>query len=106
MYLTAVADDRTCTWLKMAGVKETYPVDDPSNASEPIKNLMKRFDVAIVIITPEIARANTRLVQEALSKKEVFPIVLELPIGEEEESGSELQALISSALGVEFKLES
>lgn len=105
MYLTAVADDRTCTWLKMAGVKETYPISEPSAAYEPIKALMKRIDVAIIIITPEIARSNTRLVQEALGKKDVFPIVLELPIGEDEESGNELQSLISSALGVEFKLE-
>jgi len=71
----------------MAGVKETYSVVDPSEASDPIKRLMKRIDVAIIIITPEVARANTRLVQEALGKKEVFPIVLELPIGDDEESG-------------------
>ena len=104
MYLTAVADDRTCTWLKMAGVKEIYPITNPTDAFDPIKTLMKRIDVAIIIITPEIARANTRLVQEALGKKDVFPIVLELPIGEDEETGSELQSLISSALGVEFKV--
>ena len=102
MQLTAVADERTCTWLKMAGVSETYPVANPSEGFEPLKALMKRIDVAIIIITPEIARANTKLVQEALGKKDVFPIVLELPLTEE--SGVELQALISSALGVEFKV--
>lgn len=102
MYLTAVGDDRTCTWLKMAGVKEVFPVSNPKDGYQPIKDLMKRIDIAIIIITPEVARANTRLVQEALGNKDVFPIVLELPIGED--SGSELQALISSALGVEFKV--
>ena len=102
MYLAAVADERTCTWLKMAGVSETHPVIDPFQAFEPLKALMKRIDVAIIIITPEVARANTKLVQEALGKKDVFPIVLELPLTAE--SGTELQALISSALGVEFKV--
>ena len=102
MQLSAVADERTCTWLKMAGVAETYPVENPSEAFEPLKALMKRIDVAIIIITPEVARANTKLVQESLGKKDVFPIVLELPLTEE--SGTELQALISSALGVEFKV--
>lgn len=101
MYLAAVADERTCTWLKMAGVAETYPVD-PVESSEPLKTLMKRIDIAIVIITPEIARANTKIVQESLGRKDVFPIILELPLAEE--SGVELQSLISSALGVEFKV--
>ena len=54
------------------------------------------------MLTPEVARANTKLVQEALGKNDVFPIVLELPLTAE--SGTELQALISSALGVEFKV--
>lgn len=104
MHLAAVADERTCTWLKMAGVSETYPVpvNDPAQAFEPLKSLMKRIDVAIIIITPDVARANTKLVQESLGKKDVFPIVLELPLTEE--SGIELQSLISSALGVEFKV--
>ena len=102
MQLAAVADERTCTWLKMAGVTETHPVVTPSDAFEPLKALMKRIDVAIIIITPDVARANTKLVQESLGKKDVFPIVLELPLAEE--SGVELQSLISSALGVEFKV--
>jgi len=102
MYLTAVADDRTCTWLKMAGVSETFAITDPKDGYEHIKNLMKRIDVSIIIITPDVARANTKLVQEALGRKDVFPIVLELPTGDG--SGSELQSLISSALGVEFKV--
>ena len=102
MKISAVADERTCTWLKMAGVAETYPVTEPSEAFDPLKALMKRIDIAIIIITPEVARANTKLVQESMGKKDVFPIVLELPLTEE--SGTELQALISSALGVEFKV--
>jgi vacuolar-type H+-ATPase subunit F/Vma7 len=102
MYLAAVADDRTCTWLKMAGVSETFSVSNPKDGFEPLKSLMKRIDVAIIIITPDVARANTKLVQESLGKKDVFPIVLELPLTAE--SGTELQSLISSALGVEFKV--
>ena len=65
MYLAAVADERTCTWLKMAGVSETHPVLNPADAFEPLKALMKRIDVAVIIITPEVARANTKLVQES-----------------------------------------
>ena len=103
MEISAIADDKTCTWLKMAGVSQTFPVSDPVESTETLKGLLKRIDIAIVLITPEIAQVNSKIVQDSLAKKDVFPIVLELPIGEVE-TGKQLQALISSALGVEFKV--
>ncbi|OLS18683.1 MAG: V-type ATP synthase subunit F [Candidatus Heimdallarchaeota archaeon LC_3] len=101
MRITAVADEQTCTWLKMSGIGQVYPINDPLEAGDVLKKLAKDIDRAIVLITPEIAKANSRIVQANLAKKDVFPIMLELPIGE---TSSGLQDLISSALGIEFEL--
>ncbi|MHA2363433.1 MAG: V-type ATP synthase subunit F [Candidatus Hodarchaeales archaeon] len=103
MQITAIADERTCTWLRMSGIGDVYPINQPTEAADTLKALMKKIDIAIILITPEISQANTKLVQQALSKKDVFPIVLELPMGEDQES-TQLQDLISSALGIEFKV--
>ncbi|KKL05767.1 hypothetical protein LCGC14_2602730 [marine sediment metagenome] len=101
MRITAVADEQTCTWLKMSGIGQVHPINDPSEAGDILKQLAKDIDLAIVLITPEVAKANSRIVQANLAKKDVFPIMLELPIGE---TSSGLQDLISSALGIEFEL--
>lgn len=103
MEITAIADEKTCTWLKMSGIGDVYSIKEPKDAEETLKTLMKNINVAIILISPEVAQANTKLVQQALSKKEVFPIVLELPLNEKQES-TQLQDLISIALGIEFKI--
>ena len=104
MEITAIADENTCTWLRMSGIGEVYAINEPQEAEEILKGLMKDINIAIILISPDIANANKRLVQQALSKKEVFPIVLELPLGEEEQKSNQLQDLISVALGIEFKV--
>ena len=101
MKITAVADEQTCTWLKMSGIGEVHPISDPNDSGEVLKRLVKDIDLSIILITPEIAKANSKLVQANLAKKDVFPIMLELPIGE---TSSGLQDLISSALGIDFQL--
>lgn len=104
MEITAIADEQTCTWLRMSGIGEVYSINEPQEAEETLKGLMKDINVAIILISPEIANANKKLVQQALSKREVFPIVLELPLGEEEHKSNQIQELISIALGIEFKV--
>ncbi|MHA1942494.1 MAG: V-type ATP synthase subunit F [Candidatus Hodarchaeales archaeon] len=101
MKITAVADEQTCTWLKMSGIGEVHPITDPNDAGDVLKSLAKNIDLSIILITPEIAKANSRIVQANLSKKDVFPIMLELPIGE---TSTGLQDLISAALGIDFQL--
>ena len=102
MKITCVADEKTCTWMKMSGIGKVYPVSDPKEAGPILKELVETLDIGIILITPEIAKAQSRIVHQNLAKKDVFPIILELPVGEDISTG--LQDLISAALGIEFKL--
>jgi len=99
--ITAVCDEKNATWLKMSGIGTVYPVNKPEEAGTILKDLLKDIDLALILITPEVAKANNRIVQQSLSKKNVFPILLELPIGE---TSSGLQDMISAALGIDFTL--
>ncbi|MFW9927825.1 MAG: V-type ATP synthase subunit F [Candidatus Thorarchaeota archaeon] len=101
MKITAVADERTCTWLKMSGIGDVHPFDNPAESSKLLRELVKDINLSIILITPEIAKENARLVQSNLEKKDVFPVLLELPIGE---ISTGLQDLISAALGIDFRL--
>lgn len=101
--ISAIGDDSTCTWLRLAGVSNAFPVSDPAEARETLKRQLRRIDLAVILVTPEVAEANTDLLQESLKRKDVYPIVLELPLGDTVSSGG-LQALISSALGVDFEV--
>ena len=100
MKVTVVADVTTCTMFQLAGVGKVHPVNSPTDAGPIIKELFEDYELAIIIITPDIAKAFSNLVQSRLKSRDIFPILLELPITGE--IGSNLKELISAALGVDY----
>ncbi len=104
MKLAAVGDEETITWLRLAGIREVYQIDDVNDAFSTFRQLIKRKDIAVIFTTPEIIRHDSLkdLLKEAA--RQTYPIILELPSVEEieEEGADPIREMIKYAIGVDI----
>lgn len=101
MRVTAVGDEETCLWLQLAGVGQTYPVVKLEEAGPILADLVKKSEeIAIILVTPEVAEANADIVK--MSLQQLYPIILELPTKERERDP--LRDLIRIAVGVDLEI--
>jgi vacuolar-type H+-ATPase subunit F/Vma7 len=99
--VTAIGDEETCTWLQLSGIGHVYPVMNPEDAGPILADLLPRSEeIAIVLITPEVAEANSEIVAKSL--QQLYPIILELPIKVREKDP--LRDLIRTAVGVDLDI--
>ena len=100
--MAAIGDLETCTWLKLAGIGEIYPVDENQDSFEILTSLWSRDDISIILITPEI----TNMYHQEISKfmeKNLFPIIMELPL-KGKETKDPLIDLLRRAVGIKMDL--
>ncbi|MFX1533080.1 MAG: V-type ATP synthase subunit F [Promethearchaeota archaeon] len=104
--VTAIADETTCSWLQLAGIGKTHPISDPKEAESLLRKLLNDQEVALILVSPEVARANTAIISAFLEK--VYPIVVTLPLKkpefEDDEEEDPLNRLVRLAVGVDVKL--
>ncbi len=105
MKLAAVGDEETITWLRLAGIREVYQIDDVQEAFPTFKQLIRRKDIAVIFTTPEIMRHESLadLLKEAA--RQTYPIILELPSLEEieeEEGADPIREMVKYAIGVDI----
>jgi vacuolar-type H+-ATPase subunit F/Vma7 len=101
MRVTAVGDEETCLWLQLSGIGQVYSVANPEEASPILDDLLNRSEeIAIILVTPEVAEANADLVKRSL--QQLYPIILELPTKEREKDP--LRDLIRTAVGVDIEI--
>lgn len=103
MKIGVVGDFDTVTGFRLAGVKETYDVEEPGAAVEALKKLMKE-DIGVIIITERLAD-QIRDETEELIEGKTLPIIVEIPDkkGPIEGKADPIMALIKKAVGVEVK---
>ncbi len=103
MKIGVVGDFDTVTGFRLAGVKETYDVEEPEAAVEALKKLMKE-DIGVIIITERLAD-QIRDETEELIEGKTLPIIVEIPDkkGPIEGKADPIMALIKKAVGVEIK---
>ena len=103
IYLVAVGDPKTCTWLKLAGIGEVYPVEeDHQDSCEILSNIWVRKDISIILITPEIAERCHQRITEFMAEKP-FPVIMELPT-KLTKGKDPLTELIRQAVGIKLEL--
>ncbi|MHA1213844.1 MAG: V-type ATP synthase subunit F [Candidatus Hodarchaeales archaeon] len=102
MYIAVVGDPDSCTWLKLAGVGEVYPINENQDPLEILSSLWLREDITVIIITPEIAEVCSQEISEFMSRK-LFPIIMELPLEEQKEKDS-LTELVLQAVGIKLEI--
>ena len=104
MKVVVVGDEDAVAGLKLAGVSEGRVVKTPSEAEEVLREVVRDEDVAVLVITEDVAAMASQLVQELYLRPR--PAVVEVPSrrGAEEEREDPIRELLRRAIGVEVSV--
>ncbi|MFQ6050296.1 MAG: V-type ATP synthase subunit F [Candidatus Hydrothermarchaeota archaeon] len=105
MEIAVIGDTDTVTGFRLAGIKETYDGQKPEEIEKTLRNLMKREDICIIIITERVAESVRSVIDELEDKKiSPIPIIVEIPDkkGPIEREISPIRELIRKAVGVDI----
>ncbi|MFX0119069.1 MAG: V-type ATP synthase subunit F [Promethearchaeota archaeon] len=98
-----MGDPETCTWLKLAGIGEVFPLEgSQQDPYEILSKLWLRKDISVILITPDIAERYHQQIAEFMAKNP-FPIIMELPT-KYEDNKDPLTELIRQAVGINIEL--
>ena len=99
-----LSDEMTALGLKLSGIGNTIQIDNPTDAGKYLVTLAKDERVAIIIVTENIASANSELIIKISTKP--WPVIVEIPgpEGLKKKKESAIQSLVKNALGVDFEI--
>lgn len=100
--IVSIGDEETSLGFKLAGISAAYTVE-ASKAAPVLRKISNDPDIAVVIITEEVAAVNASLIKKL--KQKPFPVFVEVP-GKKarfEKTEDEVRALIKMALGVDIE---
>ena len=105
MRIGVVGDSTTVRGFRLAGVKDAHEADE-RRAAELLRELFKREDMGLIIISEKIAD-KIREDIEKLAEERLVPVVVEIPDkrGAIERKVDPIKELVKRAVGVEIKLE-
>ena len=106
MKISVIADFDTVIGFRLAGVRQGYVVNSPEEALQRLREVVKKEDVGLVIITERLLE-EVRPQAEKLLEKRSFPLLVEIPdkAGPIEKKVDPLKELVRRAVGVEIKIE-
>ena len=75
--IALVADRRTVTSFKLAGLQSVHHVENAAEAEKCIRNLLERLDLTVILVTEGIVNQIPELVEEISDRK--YPLVVPIP---------------------------
>lgn len=102
--IALIADRRTTTSFKLAGLKDVYRVENAEEAEKRIRNLSERSDLKVILVTESVVNQIHDVIQGIAERK--YPLVIPIPSAE----GSTMMKtdliveLIKRKAGIEVKL--
>ena len=103
MRIVVIGNVNFVTGFQFAGVKDVYEADDSWQARKNLEIIKEMRDVAIVIIQRSYARELKRYIDEWRNKKNIYPIILELPDRKEKgEYEDPMRNVIRRAIGIDI----
>ena len=105
MKIAIVADDDTVNCYKLAGLEYAYSVRNAEEAEDCIRDLLKKPDFAVLIITANIAN-RIRATMNKITEEQDLPLIIPIPsIGEPSPLAVDpINELIKRKTGIELKL--
>ena len=102
--IAIVADRRTATSFKLAGLKSVYRVENAAEAEKCIRDLLERSDLTVILVTQGIADQIHELIEEIGDRK--YPLVVPVPSAEGATTMKRdlIVELIKRKAGIEVKL--
>lgn len=101
--IVSIGDEETSLGFKLSGISEVYTIE-PEKASSLLRSLSDNPEIAILIITEEVAKANVDLIKRI--QLNPYPVIVEVP-GKKahyESAEDKVRALIKMALGIDIEM--
>lgn len=102
--IAVVSDPDVATYFRIAGVKNSYEIAKPEEASGIVESLANDKEVAIIIVTEKIAE-RVKPVIDVISRR-VYPTIITIPgrEGPGAEKISPILDLVKRTVGVDIKV--
>lgn len=103
--ISVVADRRTATLFRLAGLKHVYSVDNDEEVDKYIRRIMEDSNILMILITDRLINRSIRLLEEITENK--YPLIIPVPgIKSSETTQIDLiNDLVRRKAGIEFKLQ-
>ena len=103
--LAVVADRRTTTIFKLAGLKDVYPVESHEEAEIFIRKLVENPRFLIILVTERIVNKIQDFIERIAENR--YPLIVPIPSVEGQKIKTDLiTKLMKRKAGIEFKLAS
>jgi len=100
----AVIGNRNMTLgFSLAGVKKMRVVETPQETEEALKHFLVDPEVGVIILLDSLAESIRPYMDKIQVKKEVFPIVVEVPGKEGARATDPINRLIRRAVGIDVE---
>jgi len=101
--IVSIGDEETSLGFKLAGISAVH-TEEPEKASSLLRSLAEDPEIAILIITEEVAKANQDVIKRITLNP--YPVIVEVPGKKAHYEGAEdkIRALIKMALGVDIEM--
>jgi vacuolar-type H+-ATPase subunit F/Vma7 len=102
--IAIVADKRTITVFRLAGLEDVYPVDSYEDAEKCIHQVLKNPHYLIVLVTEKIVNKIQDVLEKMYEHK--YPLIIPIPSveGRIKVKTDLISKLIKQKAGIEFKL--
>ena len=102
--IALVADERTVTVFRLAGLKDVYPVESDEDAEKCIYQVLKNPHILIVLVTESIVNKIQDVLEKMYANK--YPLIIPIPSveGRIKVKTDLISKLIKQKAGIEFKL--
>lgn len=101
--IVSIGDEETSLGFKLAGISEVH-TEEPEKASRLLHTLAEDPELAILIITEEVAKANEDMIKRI--KINPYPVIVEVPgkKAQYESAEDKVRLLIKMALGIDIEM--
>ena len=101
--IVSIGDEETSLGFKLAGIAEVY-TEEPDKSAPLLRTLAEDQDLAVLIITEEVAKANSDLIRRM--RLEPYPVIIEVPgkKAKYESAEDKVRSLIKMALGIDIEM--
>ncbi len=106
MKIVSITDPTTADGLRLAGVKDTYSVEDIAEAEKLLEENMAREDVGVIITTESLAQElDEKILGLREEKEKTTPILIEIPSkeGPVPERREVIGKLVKRAVGIKLE---
>lgn len=105
MRVACVGDPTTVRGMRLAGAHVTIAVEpmDRERAEEAVEALRGTPDLAVAILTSDVARLAAGTLSRWASRKGLYPIIVEVPAIDGEGGEDRVKALVRRAVGMDLE---